>query len=166
MLVFRAFDTKDEPVFSFSMIPRRCEIHPCGGTCSDFYPFCVVRYSPRKPDDGFKRTACYQKGETAWFYVDIPRNNKIQTMRIVNSIVNGQEVSYNVRIVANRLKRSGLQPPEIKHGTAAEFGDEIAYSTWLPPLVEAQKQQVPEEDEGRTDHNDTPPGGGPPRSPC
>lgn len=134
ILVVQVFNSRGELKSSFSITPRTCEIHPCYGRCSDFYPFCGVRYSRPKAEPWFKKTECYKKGEIAWFYVDFPRDRDYSTMRVVNAIVDGNEVQYNIRYVANKLLRYNLQPPEIKHGTKAELGDASECTGWLPQM--------------------------------
>lgn len=131
MLVLQSFNSRGKLESSFSITPNTCSLHPCWD-CNDFYPFCGVRYLLPKASPRFKKTECYKKGENAWFFVDFPRNKDIQSIKIVNAVVDGEEVQYNVRVVANKLLRNNLQPPEIKHGTEATLGDESSCREWLP----------------------------------
>jgi len=133
MLVLQAFNSRGKLEASFSITPNTCDLHrKLIFDDENFYPFCGVRISHQKPSPGFKGTERYKKGENAWFYVDFPRNRDIQTIKIVNVIVDGEEVLYNVRIASNILLRSNMQPPEIKHGTEATLGDESSCKEWLP----------------------------------
>ncbi len=145
VVVVQLLDTKGLVLSSFSITPQTCPIHPShfysskysGGSYGSInrYPFCGVE-NPRVEVDSYDRNSeAYKTGEKAWYYVDFHRIVTAQSLRVVNVVVNGREVQYNVRFAANKLLRSPMQAPAIKHGRMAAFGSEASCLRWIPPDV-------------------------------
>ncbi len=68
--------------------------------------------------------------ENAWFYFDFPKSTEVKNFLIVNMVLNGREVPYNLRLVGNRLPRSLTTMPRIKNGHRGDFS---VTTEWIPP---------------------------------
>ena len=140
LVVMQAFDTKGDPVTAFSASPKKCDEHPSDywrkiGASADGanrFPFCGVENPLVEVNPKNTRLEAYKNGEKAWFYIDFKRDKNVQSIRIVNVVLDGKEVQYNVKVTGNRLARTLSQPSTMKHSTEATFGNEATCRNWLP----------------------------------
>lgn len=142
LLVFQSFDSQGKLVTTFSLSPQTCTDHPSvywakQGTppsrdTANRFPLCGVENTRIVIDSRNKRFETYKSGEKAWFYADSPRDKRVQSIRLVNVVIDDKEVLYAVRGSGNRLSRYTSTAPAIKHGTEATLGSEYSCKRWAP----------------------------------
>lgn len=63
---------------------------------------------------------------------DFRTDRQIKTLKLVNVVINGNEVVYNLRLASSKIMRSLTNPPMFKHIVRASFRDNDETSQWNP----------------------------------
>lgn len=83
----------------------------------------------------------------SWFFFDFPQDKNIKSFQIVNVIINGQEVPYNLKIAGNRLIRSLTTLPKMKDGRQGEMS---VTTKWIPETTTPNATELAEGPSSKT----------------